>query len=313
MKKVLGLLVITGVITIGVVSFLGRSAQNPAALSSVESGTEINMAVAPRVIHTVNVERPVASAIQAPATPVPAPPKPTRQEIISQLTQAIKSALNSTNAADHDQVFTNLLPALIAQDPVAAGRLAESLDPGDGRQELLRRAAQGWAGVDATGAVAWAASLANTDEQKSALIDVSFQIAQSDPAQAITLAEHYDLGGANGTMGNLAQLWAGKDWPAALDWATRQTAGDQRDQIFGRLAYVQSQTAPVDAMNLIIDQMPPGSAQNEAAMSVLHQWGLGDFAAASAWAAQLSPDGPLADRVNQELAGIAAYRQALNH
>jgi len=42
--------------------------------------------------------------------------------------------------------------------------------------------------VDATGAVAWAASLANTDEQKSALIDVSFQIAQSDPAQAITLA-----------------------------------------------------------------------------------------------------------------------------
>jgi len=47
-------------------------------------------------------------------------------------------------------------------------------------------------------------------------------------------------------------------------------------------------------------------------MSVLSQWAMQDFAGASAWADQF-PAGPLADRARQELAGIAAYRQALNH
>ena len=311
MKKVLVLLTMTAAIAIGVISFPAprpREASAPPAASAV---TDTKGKAATQV-HAPAVPAPrVAPEVLPTAALSPAPPKPTHQETVSQLVQAIRQALNSTNAADHDLVFTNLLPALMAQDPAAAGKLAESLDPGDGRQELLRRVAQGWAGVDAAGAVAWATSLAVPDEQKSALTEVAFQIAQSDPAQAITLAERYGFGDSNGALENLAQLWAGKDLTSALAWATRQPAGDQRDQIFAHIAYVQSQTAPSDAMNLIAGQMTSSPAQIESAISVLHQWGLQDFAAASAWAEQF-PNGPLRDRALQELAGIAVYRQALN-
>jgi len=75
---------------------------------------------------------------------------------------------------------------------------------------------------------------------------------------------------------------------------------------------VQSQTAPEAAANLIIDQMPPGPAQIEAAISVVHQWGLQNFSAASDWVNQF-PSGPLADRAKQELSGIAEYQHSLNH
>ena len=50
-------------------------------------------------------------------------------------------------------------------------------------------------------------------------------------------------------------------------------------------------------------QMEPGPMQNEAMLSVLHQWAKSDLAAASDWAGNL-PTGVLRDRAMNELAGL---------
>jgi hypothetical protein len=253
---------------------------------------------------------PAPLADAAAATPKP-PPAPSRQELALRYLQLIKPLLSSTNQADHDLIYTNLLRGLVAVFPAMAGELAGSLAPGDVRQEFVRRAAQAWAAVDPAGATAWAAGLSDSEERKNTLTDVAFQIAQTDPATAVGLAERLDFGGGNGTLENLAQLWAGKDLAAALDWATQQPAGGQRDQIIARVAFVQAHSAPEAAVNLVIDQMPPGPAQDEAAMSVLNQWGMQDYSAALDWANQFQA-GPLRDRALKELAGIADYRQGMN-
>lgn len=74
----------------------------------------------------------------------------------------------------------------------------------------------------------------------------------------------------------------------------------------GRLAYVQSQNEPAAAANLVLEQIPPGPIQEEAAITVLHQWGGRDLASATAWADQFPP-GTLRDRAEAELRGLAAY------
>jgi hypothetical protein len=226
------------------------------------------------------------------------------------LAREIERGLSSTNDADHDLVFTNLLPALIALDPARAGRLAENLEPGPMREELLRRVSHLWSGVDSTAAADWAANLKDDGDRVSALTDVCIQVAQANPALALEMAARYDLGG-NGTLENLAQLWAGQDLPSALDWARGQPAGEPRDQMVARVAFVQAQTDPVEAAKLIVNQMTPGEAQNEAALSVLHQWALRDPATAAAWADRF-PESPLRQRAFQELSGIAAYQNQLN-
>jgi hypothetical protein len=243
--------------------------------------------------------------------PVALLPKPTPRELALKYLALIQPLLDSTNQADHDLIYTNLLRGLIVEDPAMAGGLAASLAPGDVRQEFVRRVAQGWAAVDPAGATAWAAGLTDVEERSSTLSDVAFQIAQADPAAAVALAEKLDFGSRNGTLENLAQQWAGRDFAATLDWAIQQPAGEQRDQIMSRIAFVQAHSEPAAAVNLIVTQIPPGPAQDEAAMSVLQQWGMQDYQAASDWAGQF-PAGPLRNRALAELSGIAQYSQSLN-
>ena len=138
----------------------------------------------------------------------------------------------------------------------------------------------------------------------------TFTIAQTNPATAIELALKYQLDNGRGdVVPNLMLLWAQRDFDSATRWAMTQPPGDQRDQIFGRLAFAQSQANPRAAAELVINEIPPGPAQQEAALSVLHQWMLQDFSAAKAWADEF-PEGPFKQRVDAELAGGAAYLSA---
>jgi hypothetical protein len=314
MKKFASPLALAAAITIGAVYyFTGNPAHistPPLAALPPETNAP-NTGTATRSNHTELSPASAPTEAAASAAPPKLPPRPSRQELALRYLQLIKPLLDSTNQADHDLIYTNLLRGLMAQSPAMAGELAESLPPGDVRQEFARRVAQAWAAVDPAGATTWAASLGDSEERKSTLTDVALQIAQTDPASAVGLAERLDFGGSNGTLENLAQLWADKDLAAALDWATQQPAGGQRDQIIARMAFVQAHTAPEDAVNLVVAQIPPGPAQDEAAMSVLNQWGMQDYPEAFNWVNQFQ-DGPLRDRALKELAGIAQYRQGMN-
>ncbi len=261
----------------------GAAAAPPAPAAIVSSGIET----------AVDTTLPDRRAIAVPQA------LPTMEERVAGLSAAIWQELNSTNKDSHEIVFTNLLPALIALDPAAAARLVEATTNEQGHEELMRQLIQTWTTSDATAAFAWAGQLADTNEQQRALIYATKQMAELDPAAAakaaLCLAD-----GQDAVMGDIALTWAGKDLAGALSWAASQPVGKQRDEIMARVAFEESLTAPETAANLVIDQIPPGPAQDEAAMSVLHQWAIQDFAPAKAWA-ELFPAGSLRDRAIIEL------------
>jgi hypothetical protein len=106
------------------------------------------------------------------------------------------------------------------------------------------------------------------------------------------------------------QQWATIDVASSLAWATVQPAGASRDDYTTRIAFILSQTAPSEAAALVIEQIPPGPAQDEAIMTVLHQLAKQNMIAAAHWAGGV-PAGPLQDRVANELNGILDYQRAL--
>jgi hypothetical protein len=226
------------------------------------------------------------------------------------LIDSVRKAALSGDAGVWEQVANNELPLLIKSDPLAAAGLAQSLAPGPVRQQILRQVAHGWADQNSMAALGWAAGLSDAVERNSALADVCVQISQSDPAAAISAASQYGLQDEGARFENIVQQWASQDFTAAYGWVSQLPAGAERDGSMTRLALVVAQVSPTDAANLVANEISPGTVQIEAAISVLHEWGLQDFAAASAWASQF-PSGLMADRAKQELASVSAYRNAL--
>jgi hypothetical protein len=307
-RQLLYFFLVFSVCSVAVLLWHTRPVSEPASEESTDSSdSEESFSAQPVIFNSIPATSNVATASVVAKTPSVVN-YPTEE-----LLEKIRAGLGSTNDADRDEVFTNLLPALVRQDAEAAAQLAESLDPGPLREQALRTVAQIWAAQDVAGALAWAAQLADGTERNSTLGDVLLQLGQSDPGKALTLVGPYGLADETGDLrGNLAQLWAQKDWLAALAWVqANPAAGLQQDQILERLAYVLAKTSPLEAANFVVGSISPGFTQTEAAIAVVHQWGLQDMAGARAWVEQF-PDGELRQRGEQELNGIAAYQNAIH-
>lgn len=221
------------------------------------------------------------------------------------LVDEICDALEVPNATWQDVVFSGLLRALVEADPRVAACLAENWEPGQVREGLLREVGREWAETDPNGAITWAQALANVGERNDVLGDVCAQIAQSDPAQAVFLADRLDIGHGNGVLESAAQLWAGRDFAAALNWVLQQPQGIGRDRLLGRIAFAEAQTSPESAAYLAVESISPGPAQEEAVIAVVHQWGLRDNSAALGWVSAI-PGEALRVRALAELTGLAS-------
>jgi hypothetical protein len=197
---------------------------------------------------------------------------------------------------------------------------AETNVAADGGKEIaeqekyrLLRELRELAAKDPEGALAAAMKLPVGDERNEALEAVCFGIAETDPADAVKMAKSLNLDAQPGAiMENLVQQWAVTDLSSAQAWANNQPAGEQRDGLTMRIAYIMSQTDPASAANLVVSQITPGSTQDEAVMTVLNQWANQDLNAATTWVKGFSV-GPLQERAINELEGIANYQHALAH
>lgn len=246
--------------------------------------------------------------------PLPAPagdatPRLTAAPVVgaaASLVAQIEVALRSGDDADRERVLNFLFPALVAQDRAAARRFVETLAPGEMRDQLLRGLVRAWAAADFAGAVAWIASLPDTVERKAAFEAACFQAAETNPVEAIRAWESLEFTDDDHVLENLVHTWAGKDLASARAWVSARPPGPQRDHAVARVAYVMAGFKPADAAAFITREIPPGPVQIEAAISVLHQWARSDLAGATAWVAQFPP-GTLADRAQNELAGVVQY------
>ena len=227
------------------------------------------------------------------------------EEDVEQEEADLKQALQSTNTADRVHALGELLPALVRRNAPEAGRFVNTLDPGTIRDEALSRVARAWAAQDPEGALSWVSQFPLAEERTRMLNCSLFEIALTSPIQAVAAAQRYGLGEDQpGVLVNLAQQWAANDLFGSLSWAESQPSGALRDQLLARIVFVQSQSDPAAAARLVMEQIPPGPEQVEAAISVVHQWGQGDMASARSWV-QSFPTGPIQDRAYAELEGIA--------
>jgi hypothetical protein len=282
------------------------------SLAMVLSGTrsrtgihaEMPQAATPAVVGTRTQEAQTTFAISGPTTVV---------TDTQSLLQQIQAGLNSNNPGDQAAIFTNQFLALIHANPWAAARFAESAEAGGWHTELMRVLAQNWAELNLPDAGKWVAQIANPDERDTMLSCVCFQVAQTDPKLAVETLEQQGTTGDRRQMmlGNLAQQWAAQDLLGAVSWAANFPPGDIRDNLFARIAMAESQSSPVQAAQTVAEQIPPGPAQEDAAINVLHEWALQDFPGATAWAEQF-PTPELHNRANNELTSLATYQASLS-
>ena len=168
-------------------------------------------------------------------------------------------------------------------------------DPDESRQ---------WARENPELALGWMMS-APAGPQRDAVAEiVCAQVAETDPAQAVALAERYS-GGCSNLLENLVHQWAERDHGAAYAYAVRLAPIEERDRLLGRVAFIRSKESPAEAAELVVREIAPGAIQDEAAISVLHQWALREPNQAFAWA-QLFPEGALRDRALKEIENLVS-------
>jgi hypothetical protein len=166
-----------------------------------------------------------------------------------------------------------------------------------------------WARNFPSGAVAWLNNAPDGEQRLAVAEIVCPQLAQTNAAAAVTLAENCLGDGTNDSaqylLGTMAQLWVGQDMQAASAWALAKPAGGQRDRLLQHIALAESKTDPNQAAQLVAQQISPGQFQNEAAVSVVYQWAQQDAKAALTWAESF-PAGDLRDRAIKEVKNVSA-------
>jgi len=162
--------------------------------------------------------------------------------------------------------------------------------------------ARAWARTNSAAALAWALSATDGAQRDAVTEIVCLQVAETDPARAVALAEQFGAGCTN-VLENLVQQWAERDYAAASAHALNKAPGEERNRLLGRVAFMRAQSDPAQAANLVAENISPGEIQTEAAMSVLHQWALRDTRSAAAWA-QSFPEGALRARAIQEVENL---------
>jgi len=164
------------------------------------------------------------------------------------------------------------------------------------------------AATNFTAALEYISKMPDGDERDDAVQAACLGLGQKDPRRAIEAAQQLQAPG--GVAENIVQQWAASDFKSALKFVADQPAGDDRDKMIHRVVYVLASTDPSDAAGLVLEQIPAGSAQDEAVMTVLNEWAYKDFKSAIQWV-ETFPDGPLRERAVKELEGIHQYQSDL--
>lgn len=143
---------------------------------------------------------------------------------------ALRWALAWRESAVPGDVRRFVAEALVATDPLSAlGRLlAVPAEPG--RDEMLGFAAAAWARRDPGAAGGWLRTLADEGLRPRLAASVGFEIAQSDPEQAIPYAEMLPVGRNRWLLYSaITQTWVAVDPRAAFAWTNRLPEPEARE------------------------------------------------------------------------------------
>lgn len=122
---------------------------------------------------------------------------------------------------------------LVRTDPVAAMDLIQAFPAGNARDDTLVLAAGAWARRRTDEALAWLAELPENELRERLTSSMGFELAQSNPARALELAERLPDGRNRWLLlSAIAQTWVAVDAKAALAWAQELPVGGAREAAF---------------------------------------------------------------------------------
>lgn len=199
----------------------------------------------------------------------------------------------------------------VGRNPREALEFARRLPAGEVRETFLRQLLVAWAEKDANSALSWSDQLENDAERRRVRATICTGFAKENPRQALEMAIGHgaDEGIGDGLLENLTMQWADREPAPALEWVRSQPSAEWKERLVARVAYVLTRTDPRAAACRVAEDMEPGPAQNEAVISVVHQWAQLDAEAADRWVGELPP-GALQERALSELAGIRTIASA---
>lgn len=216
------------------------------------------------------------------------------------------AASHDKDGVRRDAGLAEIAGRWIDRNPHEALEFARRLPPGEVRNTFLRQLLVAWAGKDTASALSWSDQLENDSEHRYARSTICTELAKEDPRQALELAIGHGADEASdGLLENLAMQWADRETTSAMEWVRSQPSVEWKERLVARVAYVLAKTDPCAAACRVAEDMTPGTAQNEAVISVVHQWAQIDPEAAARWVDEL-PSGALQERALSELAGIRA-------
>ncbi|RYD65865.1 MAG: hypothetical protein EOP83_06440 [Verrucomicrobiaceae bacterium] len=213
---------------------------------------------------------------------------------------AIAAALGSADRENVEVALEVLLPDLTKRDVAAAAELARSLEPWAQREQALLFVAGAWADSDPEAGAQWCRSLADAEEQLHCLRALCNRLATTDPARAIALVEANGETDTKVLAQEIMQHWPRRDPKAAIAWVENRRDPELKDSLWNHLALSFAEIDPQQAANLAAERIVSEKIQDEAVISVVHQWVLKDRKAAAEWV-ELFPEGPLRERARGEL------------
>jgi hypothetical protein len=223
-----------------------------------------------------------------------------------------QEAASINNCIHRDAELLAIARRWIEADPEKALSFARQISGTEVKTTFLRQLLVSWAERDAAAAMAWTIQLSETTERMAAMATISTTLAASDPRSALELAIQHgaDQEDAGGLLENLAMQWAERETSTALKWVGTQPNSEWHDRLIARVAFVLAKSDPRSAAFHVAEEMEPGPMQDEAAISILHQWAMIDSESAAQWVGSFTA-GPLRERALGELTCLSEQKAIL--
>ena len=138
----------------------------------------------------------------------------------SQRLLEIERALVSKDPFVRDAAFNVALPELLDSQPAWVIELV-ARQQGETRDVLRDEVVRLWIRKDQDAALLWMGTL-ESEERRAAATIAMRTLAAIEPAQAIAVADQFELGRDDGSLEHIAQIWATENPEAARKWLETQ-------------------------------------------------------------------------------------------
>jgi len=205
-----------------------------ALLLSKEAVVKVEPAPAPQSLRS----RPTAEA-----QPLTAESHQGLHETGGQRLLEIERALVSNNPQQRDAAFGVALPELLKLDPASVIELVARQE-GETRNILRDEVVRLWIRQDRDAAVIWMGSFEQEWERKASATVAMRTLAAINPAQAVAVADEFDVGRDDGSLEHIVQIWATENFDECARWLATRPDNPQTAQLRARVEQVRAQSSP---------------------------------------------------------------------